>query len=593
MYTCIHMRHHRTRPWHMLVFLALFVSPAAHGATRHHAWEYSGPEEGTPEHCMAKRGSQINDESNGTITQGCEDWGETVKDTYRALGVLQDESKMSGTFGSKDALASIMAGAISAARMNITEYVTEGETNIQNWRGEIEQLKSQLIANRSISDSGLIAGAVLCCVSAYVCVPSILVSQLVQLGFEFPTYKITKEIDFLMREPHKYITPYFTEKGQQVNALLEFFRVINDLNETKQGGLIFLGNMLTSYVSMAIVSNATKTAADVLNDLDTMSRVDMNANVKILAGMMFNDTQYYPYSDPPEITSYMTFSTVVRGLFTISILGNVVKKAVRFYNDFVSEGKEYVEDLGKLADANRRLTNIFGADSNFLKEAREELSVREGLIKRIEDNGLLTEEELVALRAPPQSNPIRIEKVPYPNPNPAHVINTVEETGSFETGSVQESSVQESSVQESVSVLNKPLYRLRRGAAGVGQLKRAILNTARYGTFWRTQNSVTLLELQETVDLAQKRIKLVRITATKPRLFTGYRLWKFTPVATLILSVVTAAFDAANTAMQFYEIDYYVSSTASAANLEMKDTKDVLQLWQDYHTSLRDLGDNS
>ena len=577
------MRHHRTRPWHVLVFFALFVSPAAHGVipppapyrenaalggdfkqipapevAQNHAWGYSVPKEGKFEYCMAKWGSQFNDEPNDTITQGCEDWGETVKDTYRALGVLQDERKMNATFGSKDALGSIMAGAISAARINVSEYVIEGETNIRYWRDEIDKLENQLIANRSISDGGLVAGAVLCGVFPYVCVPSMLVSQLVQLGFEFPTHAIGKELDNLLRKHREYINPYLTKKGQEANALLDFIRVTNGLDE----GLIFLGKVLTSYVSMAIASNATKTAADVLSDLDTISRADMNAKVKMLAGMMFNDT-----NSPPQVQFNMMFDSAIRGLLIFFSLGNVVYKAANFYGDFIWDDDEYVKALATLEDVNTRLPSILGADSDFLEEAKERFRVREDLITRIHNGKLLTEQELIELGVNnPQNDPLRIEEVPY-EPNPNYRVNTEEESG---------------------SVAHESMYRLRSGMPGVANLKERIFRRAILGRFVSTPNSVTYDELKKTVELATRKIKLMEVTATKPRLFTRSRLSRFPPWAALILSAVGVVYDAFTTFAQIHEIDKYVSSAVSVINLDMKETKDVLQMWQDYHNSLRD-----
>ena len=568
----------------MLVFFALFVSPAARGAmpppvlresppqnsignrasrrlmeARNHTRGYSVPKEGTFDHCMAELGSHISNDSNGTLTQTCTDWHEAVENMFRALDVLRNNATMIATFGSRSALASMMVGAISAARMDISEYSIEGEINIRKWRSDIDKAINQLIVDRSISDGGLIVGPLVCCVSAYACIPAIIVSQLVQLGFEFPTYTVIEKLDALLRNPRKNMTPYLTENGKKVNALLDFVRITNDLNETKQGGLVFLGKMLMTYVSTTIASNATKTVADVLGDLETMSRMDMNANVKMFAGMMFNYT-----NDPPNLTKITITNTVVRGLLTTGVLADIVIFVLFFLEDFKLDKRIYRDALRDLPATEASLAGILGIEEGFLEEAKKRLQAREDLINRIK-SGLVTEEDMLRFNIYPESDR-RFKEVPYAERNARNTI--VEE--------------------ESGSVAHESMYKFT-GAQRSVILQNTLLNDARTGMFTtNTLSPISLRHLEDTVTLANKRSGLMRITATKPHLFDGR--WNFMEYGlaggvAFGLSFASAALDGVATTQQIHDVGEYVSSIASVANRDMNDTMDVLQMWQDLHKS--------
>jgi hypothetical protein len=325
--------------------------------------KYSVPVEGTFEHCIKKLVPRLNNGTNGTngadgmngtddtIVKTCTKWHETVGNMYKAREVFRNDVALNASFGSRDALASMVSGAISAATMNITEYITEEKSYIQNWKQNITSKRDTFILERTIANGVLVLGDIFCLGLGPVgCIGSNIGSQTVQWGIEIPTFKTSAEIDDLMRnEYNRRADSYLTEKGKQVNELAKFLLAMLAMNETQHGPLVLLGEVFTSYVALTVASNATKTVTDVHSDLDSiLGDDDLDADVKMLAGMMFDD------APPPYVLDSFPLRTAVKIIFTIAALWNAIEQIILITGVF----NEYARNKADL----ERLRNAFPMD---------------------------------------------------------------------------------------------------------------------------------------------------------------------------------------------------------------------------------------
>jgi len=227
---------------------------------------------------------------------------------------------LNASFGNRDALASMMSGAISAAMMNITEYINEENSYIQEWKQNITSARNTLSIVHSFTALASLVGGIVCSGLGPACIPATGLSQGVTVIGEIPTYYTMNKIDTLLNDAHNRADSYLTEKGKQAKELAKFLRAIVAMNETQIAPVVFLGEMVASYVSKNIASNATKTDADVLSDLDSMSRDELDADVKTMAGMLFDDVL------PPEVLKWAERSSGIRLLFFIGAGVNMYRQ---------------------------------------------------------------------------------------------------------------------------------------------------------------------------------------------------------------------------------------------------------------------------
>jgi hypothetical protein len=383
--------------------------------------KYSVPVEGTFEHCIKKLVPRLNNGTNdtdgtngtngtngtdGTIVKTCADWHETVENMYKAREVFRDNVALNASFGSRDALASMVSGAISAATMNITEYVTEENSYIQIWKQEITSARNTFVAIRGIANGALFLGGIACGVLGPAeCIPATIGVQALQWGLEYPTFKTSEEIDNLLNDEYNRADSYLSEKGKQVKELTKFLRTIVAMNETHIAPLVYLGGVFTSYVALTVASNATKTAADVHSDLDgILGGDDLDADVKTLAGMLFDDTP------PPDVLDSFSYLRWVRILPSI---GAILTSLILLWkiNGVFKQHARYAAELALMNAMTYVREDVDGTQTTFykgvlvkaqqiLRAAQRDLDYSIALIGKLDGVAPLTEGELDFLGVP-------------------------------------------------------------------------------------------------------------------------------------------------------------------------------------------------
>jgi hypothetical protein len=449
---------------------------------------------------------------------------------YKAREVFRNDVSLNASFGNRDALASMVAGAISAARMNITEYVTEENSYIQEWKQNITSAKNMFILERGIANSALVVGGIACGGLGPACIPWTIATQAVQWGLEYPTFKTSEEIDKLMHDEYNRADSYLTEKGKQVKELTKFLRTVVAMNETQKAPLVHLGGVLTSYVALTVASNATKTNADVGSDLDgILSGDDLDADVKTLAGMMFDDTP------PPDVLDSFSYLRWVRILSSIGVIltSLILKWKI---NGVFKQHARYVAEFNNLGGVD--------IDVEFqLRYANKLLDERKALIHKLESKEPLTADEIYELGL--YGNDKRLEKV---------------------SGDTMK-------------------YKFKKEA-----YRQEYLNVAREGYTNEVLSGVeevTPLNKLENDVMKFKRVeKLKLLTEDRPTLdrIVEKKWYKNGAKGIIALTLASVAVDGIITKVEVDKINEFIDSAVSKQTSTLETTAGILKAWQELHT---------
>jgi hypothetical protein len=456
---------------------------------------------------------------------------------YKAREMLRNDVVLNATFGNRDALASMMSGAISAAMMNITEYVTEEKSYIQIWKQEITSARNTLIFVHSVTDFFLFLGGILCAGYGPACISATAISQTVTVVGEIPTYYTMNKIDTLLNDAHNRADSYLTEKGKQAKELANFLRAMLAMNETQIAPVVFLGEMVASYVSKNAASKATKTAADVLSDLDSMSRVELDADVKTMAGMLFDD------DPPPDVLLGSIVNSVFRALFLIGAGVSVYYRILgtRSFTAKYNKGKSWLDD-----NPGFKLKH----PENELQALQESEAYMTDFIHRLQNNLGLTKVEAMIIfskeRALMKNTDLRDQFILDDMfVNEIQIGNNGEQPYKF-----------------------SQFYRQER---------------AKY----MKQGRVTLEEVTTEISNLKNNIRLSNQAANEPTLrnMAKEKWFKNTSKGMIWFAVAAAAVDGIITSAQIDQINDYIDSVVSKRTSTLEATAGVLGAWQELHTT--------
>jgi hypothetical protein len=460
---------------------------------------------------------------------------------YKAREVFRNNATANASFGSRDALASMVAGAISAATMNITEYVTEENSYIQNWKQNITSARNTFVAIRGVESALLFLGGIGCGVFGPAgCIGSNIGSQALQWGLEYPTYKTSEEMDDLIRnEYNRHGDSYLTEKGKQVKELTKFLRTIVAMNETHIAPLVYLSGVFTSYVALTVASNATKTAADVHSDLNgILGGDDLDADVKTLAGMLIGDT---PPADVLDSFSYLIWIRILPGIAAILPSLILVWKIIGVFKQHSRNAAELAKLLGM---------NI-GQDPDYeLQMANKFLDERKELIRKLErkSKDLLTFDDINELGL--EYTDKRLIKV-YDEHSKLtkYKFRTQIEKDMFLELAIHGDS--ETLDMNTVACNLTPLEELE---ARVKNIKR----------------------IQELKPLVENKPTLNKMIAEEKWYKNGAKVM-------LVFSIITAAAGGIITARAVKQINEFIDSVVSSRTSSLETTAGVLGAWQELH----------
>ena len=379
--------------------------------------KYSVPIEGTAKHCIAMMRSKNSNIPDDLITAVCTDWQENVEVSYMAREVFKDDAMMNATFGGRDVLASMLFGAISAARMNITEFVTQGESARQKWESDMRSAINWFTAGRSVSSGLVLLGTALCFTP--LCDPAILTSMLYDMVSTIPTAITTVKIDDLIKQG---IGHYMTEQGKQAKGMIDFLQTISTMNETGERLWIYLSTTLMGYVKLAVTSNVTYTVDKVRRDLNKMqiSRWDMDENVKLMADVAFGNSAIHGVT----ITSWLQY--MIRWVpINLSLTGFSAKNWKKTYQYWKTDKEKFrlkQREFSNLMDSFGHLDTW----ENNLKTMKEGLLQQEQLISKLINDEFITEHEFMMCNL---RGRYRRDIVEYRYERPSSVNNRGEVTG--------------------------------------------------------------------------------------------------------------------------------------------------------------------
>jgi len=443
---------------------------------------------------------------------------------------------LNASFGNRDALASMMSGAISAAMMNITEYVTEENSYIQEWKQEITSARNTLSIVHGVTDFLLFLGGIFCAGYGPACIPATAIGQGVTVIGEIPTYYTMNKIDTLLNDAHNRADFYLTEKGKQAKELANFLRAIVAMNETQIAPVVFLGEMVASYVSKNAASKATKTGADVLSDLDSMSRDELDAVVKTLAGMLFDD------DPPPDVLRGSIVNSVFRAAFTIGAGVSVYYRILgtRSFTAKYTEGKSWLD-----ADPGFVLQDA----ENELRALQESEAYMTDFSHRLQYNLGLTEVEAMIIFSKEQE---KLKKT--------IVINKFKIDDMFWDANKKND--------------GKKLYKFKKIWGE---------EIAEYVE----QERVILEGVTNKISKLKNNIRLTKQAANEPTLrnMAKEKWFKNTSKGMIWFAVAAAAVDGIITKVEVDQINDYIDSVVSKRTSTLETTAGILKAWQELHTT--------
>ena len=543
---------------------------------RNRTKNYSVPEEGSFDHCVAKLVSQNKNGTNGTngtngiFAQPCAGWHKTVSNIYKARELLRDEGSLNATFGGKNALFSMVSGAISAGRMNIEEYVIEEESYIQEWQQNITSARDTFIAVRGVSAGSLLIGGAICAGFGGACIISTIASQAVQVVDEIPTYITLAKISDLMNNGHKRTGFYLTRKDNQTTELLNFLRTMVAVNKTQVAPAVYAGEMIASYVSTQIALNATKTVSDVLSDFDDMLSDDkFDASVKTFAGIMFGGV------DPPSMYKWSVPNTVVRALFLIGASWFVydqidaVKTYFRLYEEAVAEKTQFLNlhpglDLTAADPRIPILEERIKAAHEAWNVAENKLPMTMKQIREMELHGRLEMFEEVVSEPEFVNNGI--------NPTTSVIESTENVVRDSEVGEQGSSRSANTFSKEKLYKFKAPYDRI----TGIRQLGKLAISE---------KLKVLEPELERAKDAYSYRTKLhrrVQNTATIENARTqGW--YKSSSWGMIGFAFAGTAVDAIITGLQVSDINGYIDDVVSRRTSTLETRAGILEAWQELH----------
>jgi hypothetical protein len=449
----------------------------------------------------------------------------------------------------------MVAGAISAATMNITEYITEEKSYIQIWKQKITSARDMFIFERGIANGALVVGGIACGGLGPACIPWTIGTQAVQWGLEYPTFKTSEEIYGLMHDEYNRADSYLTDKGTQVKELAKFLRTVVAMNETQKAPLVHLGGVLMSYVALTVASNATKTNANVGSDLDgILGGDDLDADVKTLAGMMFDDTP------PPDVLDSFSYLRWVRILPSIgAILTSLILKWK--INGVFKQHALNVAKLARMNDMTYVREDVDGAETTrhkrWLVEAQQKLLVAQkefdysfALIGKLDGGAPLTEGELEFLEVP------------------RDLVREVYDGKYTFLKSETREMYRKVVVKGRVAKDGYPIQALERLKKTVNDMTKEVNNyTIKVEQLNRATNLRALTENRPTLD---------RIVEKK--------WYKNGAKGIIALTLASVAIDGIITKVEVDKINEFIDSVVSSRTSTLETTAGVLGAWQELHT---------
>ena len=351
------------------------------------------PHKGTAGHCLETI-RHYNDTDGYDIHASCQGWQDAVENYYRAFEWWQDTEKsddmMTSAFGSRDALFSMMAGAISAARMNITEFDNQVKLARQSWATNMSDAINVYANDRRGANSGVLLGLIVCSTAPHLCDAAIVISSITDIILQSIAEVKLNTIELMLS--HGLDAVYLTEQGKHAKAFMDFLQTISTLDTLPSDHWRYISKVIMSYVMNAAASNRTYTAADVRGDLSEMriSRQSMDVYVETFADLTFDQKSF------PEVAEALSASSVKLGvdclLFTTA-LTRILERAVDWENVGIVVTRE-VLTRQVLKDMKRRGKVIPSLD-DVVRAQKKHKNYEEKLDKYIKNPTLLKKTPLV------------------------------------------------------------------------------------------------------------------------------------------------------------------------------------------------------
>ena len=283
------------------------------------------PTKGTAAYCLgAIGGGRYNDTGGDRIIAACNKWQESVEVLYTTNSmwtkIWESEDIVVSTFGSKDALASTLAGAISAINMNIPEFIAQANASRQSWLRDVNSVIDDYALAGEIT-IGTSAFLTLLCFVPSMCEPGLLASQAVDLvGHNLFANKDLKSIENIFS--HGLDTIYLSEQGKYIKGMMDLLQTTATMMNHRDPTWTYIGRMLLYYLSTAAASNVTYTAADVRMDLDRLQTAipKLDAYVNAFSDVAFGMRTFPEIEHALLVDKYLFWSQVVLTIPGVAII---------------------------------------------------------------------------------------------------------------------------------------------------------------------------------------------------------------------------------------------------------------------------------
>ena len=309
------------------------------------------PTKGRMPHCLWIMKNKYN-ESSVLADSTCQVWEDTFNEHHYGnilwQQVWRNDTLMAAAFGSRETLVSSIVDAISAARINITEFGIQANVSRQLWVDNINDAIYTYQSTRSGDDAVAIVDGILCLVPA-LAVCEVLTLSSTAVGI-YAHRKAGDSLNIIKEAfSHGLDTVYLSEDGKKIKGMMDLLQTAATMEETGVPDWSYIGKILVFYAATKARSEVPVTPDDVRRDLDELQITpEMEEEyVSAIADLTFDNKTFQEVGAAVVMNKVMLTLHIVLGATSL-IKGvhvwnwwrdrRLLKKAREIYNVLGNQG---------------------------------------------------------------------------------------------------------------------------------------------------------------------------------------------------------------------------------------------------------------
>ena len=212
------------------------------------------------------------------LDEACDVWTDTIKEP-ELVGLVWtmfwgDELIVNATAGSKDALVDILVNAISAVRMNLTEYQIQSKAVYNKWETDAKASADKYMSSVREEEIVLAGTAFLSLITMFVPAVSIAIGIAGTVWAELVSLEEVEKRKMAVENivSGSIDNSYLTEQGKGIMDFMKLLEMVAFMMKADPDRWNYLGQLLIYYVGTYGVSSVPVTHKLVRDDLDRLQR---------------------------------------------------------------------------------------------------------------------------------------------------------------------------------------------------------------------------------------------------------------------------------------------------------------------------------